>query len=98
MPAQAGIHVFASRDRSNETTMNQFKKMLEFLDLMRSHKIPVRITQEAEDSLMISFALPGSRYEVYFYEDDMVYSVFQGSEALVDDFPALIAEIKESRE
>ena len=54
--------------------------MLQFLDYLRSKKIPAQIMQVRDDSLMVSFAMVGYRVEVSFFESGIEYSVFTGHE------------------
>jgi hypothetical protein len=50
--------------------------------------------QSRDDAIMLAFATFGARYELEFLDDGPVYSIFRGSEAVADDYPALIQMIE----
>jgi|GEM_PF-4360111 len=70
------------------------KGLLEFLEFLNEQKIIHRIDKVSFDSLMISFALVGTRYEVYFHDDEVYYSRFTGSEDLLTDFDELERDVR----
>jgi hypothetical protein len=54
--------------------------LLAFLGYLREKGIKYRIDQQADDSLEVSFALVGFRFEVAFYVDHIAFSYFTGHE------------------
>lgn len=48
-----------------------------------------------EDSVMVTLTLVGARVEVDFFADRVEYSVFRGSEAVMDDEAELFALLEE---
>ncbi len=77
--------------------MTPLEKFFAFLSVLRTYKVPYTLTQVADETLMISYAAPGFRYEVYFDPNDVTYSVFEGTEDVFGDLDVLIADIKERR-
>lgn len=75
--------------------MKIFSELLKFLNFLRSKRIKFTIIQSRDDAIMVSFATFGMRYEVEFLDDGPVYSIFRGSEAVADDYPALIQMIED---
>ena len=51
------------------------------------HTIPVCLT--------VMIFLPGLKYEVYFYEDRVDYSLFQGDESVRDDLDEMLKVLSE---
>jgi hypothetical protein len=47
---------------------NAFNKLLAFLDHLEEAKIPYRL-EHIRDSVMISLAVPGQRWEIEFFDD-----------------------------
>ena len=75
--------------------MEPFRNFLDFLTHLQSKKIQFALTQSRDDAIMVSFATFGALYEVEFLDDGPVYSIFRGSEAVADDYPALIQMIED---
>lgn len=71
------------------------KGLLEFIDFLTDQKVIYRVDRVSYDSLMISFATVGVRYEVYFYEDEVHYSRFIGNEDVLTDFEELARDVKD---
>lgn len=75
--------------------MDMFQHLLAFLNCLAARNIRFILTQSRDDAIMVSFATFGTRYEVEFLDDGPVYSIFRGSEAVADDYPALIQMIED---
>ncbi len=77
--------------------MSNLHKFFAFLAVLRKYKVPYTITQVADETLMVSYAAPGVRYEVYLDPDDVTYSVFEGTEDIFGDIETLTADIERRR-
>jgi hypothetical protein len=73
-----------------------WKSMLELLDLLRGKNIEFKLDQQQPQALMVSFALVGIRVEVEFFEDELQFSVFRGTEDVLTDKKALYQLINEN--
>lgn len=71
------------------------KDLLAFLEFLSSRNVWFKLEQCRYDSIMVTFTLVGVRVEVDFFEDHIEYSVFRGSEEVLQDEDALIALIRE---
>jgi hypothetical protein len=69
--------------------------LLEFCEFLTEHKMIYRVDKVSFDSLMISFATVGIRYEVCFHEDEVYYSRFNGNEDVLTDFDELERDVKD---
>jgi hypothetical protein len=78
--------------------MDIFSELLKFLNFLKAKRVRFTIAQSRDDAIMVSFATFGARYEVEFLDDGPVYSIFRGSEAVADDYPALIQMIEDERQ
>jgi hypothetical protein len=76
------------------SAMDPFRHLLAFINFLRVKRIRFTIMQSRDDAIMLAFATFGARYELEFLDDGPVYSIFRGSEAVADDYPALIQMIE----
>lgn len=69
--------------------------LIPFLNRLREKRIHFVIESCNDDSVMVTLTLVGARVEVDFFADRVEYSVFRGSEAVLDDEAELFALIEE---
>ena len=75
--------------------MNGLTHLTEFLKLLTSCGHPFSLHHYRPDAIMVAFAVPGSRYEIYFFEDHVEISTFNGDESVSRDLAPVIAIVKE---
>lgn len=75
-------------------TLGGIRDLLPFLSFLADHRIGFRIEQDRPDSVMVTLTLLGARIEVDFFDDHIEYSVFEGSEFVLDDQVSLLARIE----
>jgi hypothetical protein len=61
------------------------QRVFEFLNMFSTKGIEFKLEQQAEDELMVSFALVGVRVESVFTVDRMQFSFFRGNEDVILD-------------
>jgi hypothetical protein len=49
---------------------------------------------EEDECITMFLTRPGQRIEISFYENDVLYSEFDGSEELLDNLDELLAKLK----
>ena len=77
--------------------LSGIKDLLKFVEYLRSiSSAPWYRLTHSGDWIMVDIATPGARIEVFFYEDHVEYSVFNGTEDVLDDQEALLAMLKDS--
>lgn len=72
------------------------QRMVEFLNFLRKRKIHFFVEQDADESLMVTLTLVGTRVEVTFTVEEMTFSVFKGNEDVITDVKSLYALIEEN--
>ena len=60
--------------------MGGLTRLLTFLNSLTKRNIPFVLGSFRDDTIMVSFALFGERYEVDFFEDNEEYCIFVGDE------------------
>ena len=68
--------------------------MLKFLKFLNDKKVQFKLEQQRDDALMVSFAMIRHRVEVEFFEDHIEYSVFTGTEDVLENENELLAMIE----
>ncbi len=71
--------------------MNGLKKLIDFVQFLKSEKISFSISSKGPDSITVDFGLPGVRIEADFYEDYMIFAPFFGDERVSSDQAELAA-------
>ncbi len=77
--------------------LNGIKDLLSFLQHLRdlSGAPWFRLDYSRYDAVMVEIDMPGVRLEVEFFEDHVEYSIFEGSEDVLDDQARLFTLIDE---
>ncbi len=73
--------------------MTGLTRLTNFLELLEKNKIPYFLGHFRSDSVMVSFAVVGERYEVDFFEDREEVSVFSGDESVSTDISPVLKVI-----
>jgi hypothetical protein len=77
--------------------LSGLQDLLPFINFLREEKIWYKLDCEQDDAIMVSLTVVGARIEVYFYDELIGFSVFSGSEAVVEDSDLLFRIIREHR-
>ena len=70
-------------------------RLVAFLNILDGAKIPYFLGHFRDDSVMVSFAVVGERYEIDFFEDREEISIFKGDESVTIDIAPVLKVIAE---
>ena len=74
--------------------MRGLTRLTDFLKYLNSSDRPFSLHHYRPDAIMVSVAVPGVRYEIYFFEDRVEISEFGGDESVSRDLASVIAQVK----
>ena len=69
--------------------LDGMQRLLDFLEYLNNNNIWFRLEQTVPDAIMVTLTLVGARVEVSFFVDHIEYSIFRGTEEILDDEVAL---------
>ena len=75
-------------------TLDGVKDLIPFLDFLDEKKVCFTLGRERPETIMVTILILGARIEVEIFDDHIEYSVFRGSEDVLDDQPALFEMIR----
>lgn len=75
-------------------TLHGIKDLIPFLAYLDGKHVSYLLARDRDDSIMVTITIIGARIEVDFFDDHIEYSVFRGSEDVLDDQPALFEMIR----
>ena len=75
--------------------MNGLTRLTTFLNVLERAKIPYFLSHFREETIMVSFAVVGERYEIDFFEDHEEISIFKGDESVTIDLEPVMKVISE---
>jgi hypothetical protein len=65
--------------------LNGINDLIPFLNYLEQHKIYYSLSRVGDDAVMVTLTLVGFRIEVDFAENFVGYSIFEGSEDVLED-------------
>jgi hypothetical protein len=74
-------------------TLNGVNDLLAFANFLKAAKIEYRLQHSRHDALTIQLFLIGAFVEIDFFNEHVEYTLFQGSENVLDDQERLFALI-----
>jgi hypothetical protein len=75
--------------------LNGFDGLLNLLNLLDENQIDFDLDRQRDDAIMVTFAFVGARVEVEIFSDHIEYSIFHGSEDVLNDQSSLVKMIKD---
>jgi len=75
-------------------TLGGVKDLIPFLSFLDDKHVSYVLARDRDDSIMVTVTVVGARIEIDFFDDHIEYSVFRGSEDVLDDQPALFEMIR----